>query len=70
MERGGEESPRQAETEQLKAHTDTHTREHREYVHVVPWSAFPIVPSYPHYPQQDKDVRRQAASSMALGLEG
>ena len=20
-------------------------------VHVVPWSEFPIVPSYPHYPQ-------------------
>ena len=20
------------------------------YVHVVPWSGFPIVPSYPHYP--------------------
>jgi len=21
------------------------------YVYVVPWSEFPIVPSYPHYPQ-------------------
>ena len=21
------------------------------YVYIVPWSEFPIVPSYPHYPQ-------------------
>ena len=37
------------------------------YVYVVPWSEFPIIPSYPHYPQgggfvNDPQVDKSACS--------
>ena len=35
------------------------------YVYVVPWSEFPIVPSYPHYPHTEWGLfcRNMASSS-------
>ena len=37
------------------------------YVYVVPWSEFPIAPSYPHYPQV---IRRTHANSECMGERG
>jgi len=39
------------------------------YVYVVPWSEFPIVPSYPHYPQLGLE-RVHAPPMPALILQG
>jgi hypothetical protein len=31
------------------------------YVYVVPWSEFPILPYYPHYPQEGEGKRERAS---------
>jgi hypothetical protein len=37
------------------------------YVLVVPWSEFPIVISYPHYPEGREGTRLAAARSASVG---
>jgi hypothetical protein len=36
------------------------------YVYVVPWSEFPIVPSYPHYPHGSRTTLCPDHSPMAI----
>jgi len=51
----------------IRTHTHTQSTLDAVYVYEVPWSEFPIVPSYPHYPQPGKET---ASREIALPYSG